>query len=167
MCAILVIAWHTWRCSTGIHANQNVRNRAGACRQRDRGGYQLSGDRSSQSSGVVLRVLLRAIVVVAATPIGFVAAAYIATATVIRADAGLAGGAEVLFYGVIGALIASVVAGILVYRLRLPVLIRSSLVAALLLGLLAAWVLWSWPASQAPSTSSGAQPRATTGASDP
>jgi len=127
----------------------------------------VTGNRSSQPSGIVLRVLLRTIVVMAAALVGFGAAAYLAVATVIRADAGLAGGAEVLFYGLMGALIASITAGIVVYRLRLSWLIRTSVVAALLICLLAAGALWSWPASETSSTSSGAQPRTTTGTSEP
>jgi hypothetical protein len=80
--------------------------------------------------------LLRVFLTLFATVCGFTAGAMIGAAVLVSPDAGLAGGAEVVFYGAAGAIIAGIAGGFAVRRLGRRVLAWTALAAALVLGVL-------------------------------
>lgn len=115
----------------------------------------------SRLPGLALRLLLRVFLTLFAALCGFAAAATIAVAFFISPDAGLAGAAEVVFYGAAGALLFGVAAGFIVSRLGSRALVLASLAAAIVLAVLFARVLWNQREAEEASPAMP-QPRAVT-----
>jgi hypothetical protein len=80
---------------------------------------------------------------------GFAAAAALSAAFLVSRDAGLAGAAEVLFYGIGGALVAGIGAGYGISRLGPRALSRTAIAAAFVLAVLIARAVWMQRAENA------------------
>lgn len=108
------------------------------------------------------RAMLRIFLTLFAALLGFAAAAMLAVAFLISPHAGLAGGAEVVFYGAAGAVIAGVAAGFMVSRLGTTTLVWAALLAAIIFVTLFARVLWLQQSADDASSALPADPRPVT-----
>lgn len=98
---------------------------------------------ATQRGGVALRLLLRVFLTLFAALCGFAAGAALSSAVLISSHAGLAGAAEAVFYGGVGAIVAGAGAGFIVFRLGSRTLLLASGAAAIVLVFLLARALWS------------------------
>jgi hypothetical protein len=90
----------------------------------------------------LLSFALRSFLVLVTAACGFAGAAAISAAFLVSRDAGLAGAAEVLFYGIGGALVAGIGAGYGVARLGSRALSRTAFAAGFILAVLIAGTAW-------------------------
>lgn len=108
-----------------------------------------------------MRLVLQIFVVLCAALTGFAAGGALSAAYFVSPGAGLAGGAEVLFYGAAAALIAAVVAGFEVARMGGRTLVRLSVAAALFATTLLVWALLNQQGKDGDTVSVPTQPRTT------